>query len=64
MADNQGGGRTATLVASAGRLGSRYRESRQSYEPMLRLVLDIAALLSLLRRRSTAGPAAPTMEQR
>lgn len=63
MSPGPDGPRTATLIASAGRLGARYRESRQSFKPLFRLVLDVAALLSLLRRRSSTKPGVPTMAQ-
>lgn len=55
--------RTATLIASAGRFGSRYRESGESFDPLFRLVQDLAALISLLRRRSAARPGAQTEER-
>lgn len=63
MSRNPGRPRIATPIASARRLGSRYRESRESFEPLVRLVLDLAALISLLRRRSSDRPATPTMAQ-
>jgi hypothetical protein len=36
-------------------LGSRYRENRRLLEPLFRLVLDVAALATLLRRRGSGS---------
>lgn len=43
----------------AGRAAARYRAKRDDIEPFVRLLVDIAALTSLLRRRGpTVGPPA------
>lgn len=47
------------LVERAGRAAARYRAQRDEIEPLIRLLVDIAALTSLLRKRaSTVGPPA------
>ncbi len=53
--------RPARLIGAAKRAGSAYQGSREALEPLLRLLLDAAALTTLFYRRSapTAGDRDP-----
>lgn len=54
--------RPARLIGAAKRTGSAYQANREALEPLLRLLLDAAALGTLLYRRS--APKADEREPR